>query len=68
MVRTPALPLQGAQAQSLVGELRSRKPWGAAKKKKKERNMKKRKKERLIRSFSFDDQDSTLIFLPMFAG
>ena len=31
-------PVQGAWVQSLVGELRSHKPWGAVKRFKKERN------------------------------
>ena len=33
VVKTPKLPMQGAQAQSLVGEVRSHMPGGMAKKK-----------------------------------
>ena len=33
VVKTPKLPMQGAQAQSLVGEVRSHMPCGMAKKK-----------------------------------
>ena len=41
VVRIPGFHCSGAQVRSLVGELRSHKPWGAAKKKKKEYNKEK---------------------------
>ena len=48
MVRTLEIPLRGTRVQSLVRELRSRKPQGAAKKNKIKKFLNKNKKKRSI--------------------